>query len=216
MWRRLILGFALVYSVVLVVLAVLLRLASPGLSSQAILGVGIGSRDSEKGIAYLSGRRLHCTPIEGSETLASQCTVDLAGKPLTIRAQRNPPSDPNQLGGTCEADYNGKSWPCRIGSRHIHVHWFAYLEEPLGLSEEQLDALRRRYFFENRSEETLVVGIKVVTPLTALVTGASVVAGLWPRVENKLLVTLAGVLTTVTTFPVAFILTMLAARGLFD
>jgi hypothetical protein len=152
MVRKSVLLVFVICFVALALLAILLYRASPGPVSQEILGVGIGSHDDESGVVYLSGRRLNCDWSDGTQAFTSTCTVEISGKMLEIHARRNPATDPNQLGGTCEAFYDGQHWSCSIGSRHVHVHWFAYIREPLGLSGDQLEALRRQYFFENLPE----------------------------------------------------------------
>jgi hypothetical protein len=197
--------------VALALLAILIYRASPGPVSQEILGVGIGSYNSESGVVYLSGRRLDCDRSDGSQTFTSTCTVEISGKMLEIHARRNPATDPHQLGGTCEAFYDGRQWPCSIGSRHVHVHWFAYIREPLGLTGDQLETLRRRYFFENLPEEAFMTGMVVVPMAAMLVTILATAVWLWPRARRKisfaLLVAASGAASLAGTFALALLLT---------
>lgn len=182
------------YLATLGVLALSLHNASPGPASQEILGVGIGRHDQSGGIVYLSGRYLHCERPKDQPSGASTCRIELAGRSLEIRAQRNPPTHPNQLGGACTAVYAGKAWPCRIDSRHVHVAWFAYLDEPLGLDNDQLAALRQHYFLENLPESSFPNGIGLVSFTTAVLVFAAVGVWLWPRRRNRL----SGALVTLT------------------
>jgi hypothetical protein len=204
-----------VYFVAMILLAVLIHRASPGPVSQEILGVGIGSYDDVSGVVYLSGRRLDCDRVDGTQALSS-CAVEVAGQTLEIRARRNPKTESNQLGGRCEAFYGGKEWPCRIGSRHVGVHWFAYIDEPLGLTEDQLESLRRGYFFENLAEEAFLAGLLVIPILTMLVAMLATAVWLWPRIRRKvwlvLLVAAAGVASLLGTF----VLVVLLTRGFWD
>jgi hypothetical protein len=213
--RRLILLISAVCFIALILLAVLVYRASPGPISQEILGVGIGSYDNVSGVVYLSGRRLDCDRIDENPAFTS-CTVKVSGKTLEIHARRNPATEPNQLGGTCEAFYDGKEWQCSIGSRHVHVHWFAYIREPLGLTGDQLETLRREYFFENLAEEPFLAGLVVVPVLAMLVAILATAVWFWPRVRRKvwlvLLVSAFGVASLSGTFVLAFLLT----RGFWD
>jgi len=146
--------------------------ASPGPASQDVLGVTLGTFDSEAGLTFLSGRRLDCASTTNAP-YTSTCTIEIAGQPLIIQAYRNGDDHHNELGGGCAATYNGQSWPCEISSRHVHVHWFAHISDPLGLDDSQLAILQRRYFFENLPEEPIMAGI-FLAPL--LVTAAALLA----------------------------------------
>jgi hypothetical protein len=213
--RRVILLVSIVCFAALILLATLIYGASPGPASQEIHGVGIVSDAVQSGIVYLSGRRLDCERT-GTQTCTSICTVVISGKPLEIRARRNPASDPNQLGGTCEAFYDGKQWPCSIGSRHVDVHWFAYIGEPLGLTGDQLKALRREHFFENLPEETFLTGLFAVPIVAMLVAGLATAVWLWPRARSRLssalLVAASGLASLLGTFALGLLLT----RGFWD
>lgn len=213
--RKSILLVSAICFLAVILLAILINRASPGPISQEILGVGIGSYDNVSGIAYLSGRRLNCDRIGGTQAFTS-CTVEISGKTLEIRARRNLPTDAHQLGGTCEAFYDSQQWPCSIGSQHVDVHWFAYIDEPLGLTRDQLEALRREYFFENLPEKAFMTGIAVVPIAAMLVAILATAVWLWPRRHHKisfvLLVAAAGAASLAGTLVLALMLT----RGFWD
>jgi hypothetical protein len=215
--RKVILLLSAIYFIGLATLAILVYRASPGPSSQEILGVGIGNYHSgDAGIVYLSGRGLHCTRIEGTQSFASTCTVEIAGKTLEIHAQRNPSTHLNQLGGSCEVSYDGKQWPCRIDSRHVHVHWFAYISEPLGLNRTQLDALRREYFFENLPEQAFIAGMIVVPVLTMAVAVVATAIWLWPRARSRASFALIVAVVGIASLAGTFMLSILLTRGFWD
>jgi hypothetical protein len=216
MVKKLVLLVSTICLIALALLAFLMFRASPGPDSQEILGVGIGSHDNESGIVYLSGRRLHCDRSDGTQAFTSTCTVEISGKILEIRARRNLATDPNQLGGTCEASYDGKQWSCSIGSRHVHVHWFAYIREPLGLTGDQLEALRRQYLFENLPEQAFLTGI-VVVPIVVMLVAATVTAlWLWPRSRRKLMVALLVAMSGMASLSATFVLLLLLTRDFWD
>lgn len=151
----------------LAVLGLLVHRASPAPKTQVIRGVALGHYDSEAGFAFLSGRRLDC--VQQADTpFTDTCTMELNGRPLTIQAARNGPEHLNQLGGVCTATYAGQTWPCDFGSRHVHVHHFAYIPEPLGLETAQLQALQQQYWIENLPEEPFLVG-SLAAPFVALI-----------------------------------------------
>jgi hypothetical protein len=202
--------------VALTLLATLVYRASPGPVSQEILGVGIGSNDYGSGIVYLSGRRLDCERTDGTQAFTSSCTVKVSGSMLEIHARRNPTTDPNQLGGTCEAFYDGKQWPCTIGSRHVDVHWFAYISEPLGLTGDQLEALRRESVFENLPEEAFMTGIVVVPIVAMLMAILATTAWLWPRFRRKISFALLVAASGVASLSGTFVLALLLTRGFWD
>jgi hypothetical protein len=171
------------YALVLASLGLALHLASPGPEHQELLGVGIGRHEDAGGIVYLSGRHLRCGPATDAR-FNQRCIVEVAGQTLELLARRNPPGHPVQVGGSCAARYAGREWPCEVGSRHIHVHWFAYLDEPLGLGGDQLDLLRRQYLVENLPENAFALGALVTPLVTAMAAVVAVVA--WPRrVERR-------------------------------
>jgi hypothetical protein len=175
------------YTVVVVVLSVLLLQASPGPSDQALHGVAIGTHGGSGGVAYMSGRRLRCRALEHGSAGSSECVITVAGRPLTLRASRNAADDPNQFGGTCEASYDGRSWPCRISWRHVHTPWFAYLDEPLDLSASQIEALRQQYWVENIPEGAVIRLIPVSIVLATVVAAVSAALWLWPAQRSRLL-----------------------------
>jgi hypothetical protein len=214
--RKVILLLSAICFVALAGVAILVYRASPGPASQEILGIGIGDYHSDAGIVYLSGRRLDCTQIEGTRALPSECTVDIAGKTLEIRARRNPPTDPNQLDGTCEASYDGRQWPCSIGSRHVDVHWFAYISEPLDLDAAQLKALRRQYIVENLPEEAFTRGMIVVPLVAALVAALATAVWLSPRIRRKAAYALLVAASGVTALTLIFLLSLFLTHGFWD
>ena len=207
---------ALTALAVLLALAIFVQCATPGPRSQDILGVGIGNYYSEAGVAYLSGRRLSCAPLPAEDPFTSICTVSIAGKSLEIRARRNPPADPMQLGGACEAVYEGRQWPCRVGSRHVQVHWFAYIDDPLGLDEAQLDGLRRRYLVENLPEEAILRGVVVVPLATSLVVFLLASAWLWLRRSAGIRTLLAAAALSLGTGVAILVVAGFVTGGLWD
>ena len=156
-----------IYLVLMLGIILALRQAEPGPEDQAIFGMGIGRYQSKEGIVYLSGRRLKCAPINAGGALASTCTIQIAGKTLSITAQRS--TGLNSLMGKCEATYNGQEWPCEIGARHVHVPWFAFINEPLGLTPAQMWGLRLRYPIENLGEGVFFYGILIVPLVTSVI-----------------------------------------------
>jgi len=196
--------------------AILIHRASPGPDAQEILGVGLGDYHSDAGIVYLSGRRLDCTQVLGTQSYPTVCTVDVAGKTLEIRARRNPSTEPNQLGGTCDASYDGRQWPCGIGSRHVHVHWFAFIRDPLGLDKAQIEALRRRFFLENLPEQAFTAGMIVIPVVAATLTVLATSAWLWPRIRRHVAYGLLVATSGATTLTIAFLLALLLTRGFWD
>ena len=103
------LAVCLAYFAGLGVLAVALYRWSPGPAARATSGVRIGNNVDPGDRVYLSGRRLACTPEDRDGRMGSRCTIAIHGETLEIRARRNPPSHPNQLGGVCEARYAGEA-----------------------------------------------------------------------------------------------------------
>lgn len=186
MTRRLFFVFAGLYFVVAGVIAVALMRASPGPSEQDIHGIGIGSYDKPGGIMYISGRRLHCIPTPQPSAYTSQCSIPIEGKPLTILAAHNHATPLDDFDGSCQASYDERSWPCHFRWRHVHVPWFAYLDAPLTLSAQQLDALRRQYWIENLPEAVFLrfAGVSVVasTAMAALLS----MLWWWPTRTNRL------------------------------
>ena len=158
----------------LAVLGWLVHQASPAPEAQIIRGVALGRYDSEAGFTFLSGRRLDCTP-QADAPYTDTCTMQLNGRLLTIQAVRNGPEHPNQIGGGCMATYAGQTWSCDFGSRHVHIHHFAYIPDPLGLETAQLQALQQQYWIENLPEEPFLMG-SLAAPFVALI---AFLAGWW-------------------------------------
>lgn len=199
MFRKTILLLAALLLVALGVLALLVYQASPGPTDQAILGVALGNHETGIDYVFLSGRRLDCQPADAAP-FTDTCTIDIAGDTLTISAHRYTADAPNFQSGSCEATYRGKSWPCQWGSRHVHIHWFTYITDPLGLDAGELDALRTRYPIENLPEApffTALIGLPIL--MTALVI-VIIVAWRWPAIRPG---TAAAALIALAALPLA-------------
>ncbi|MBN2005967.1 MAG: hypothetical protein JXA21_21595 [Anaerolineae bacterium] len=215
MLRKVLTFCAALYFVTLALLALFLYQASPGPRSQEIYGVRIGYPESYRGgFVHLSGRRLRCSDLADGEPYAAVCKVDIAGKTLEIRARRNPP--PDSLDGVCEAFYDNQLWPCQIGSRHIHVGRFAFIEGSLGLDKAQLDVLRRTYFFENLPEAPFVRAIFILPVVTAALMMAVVCTWLWHGVRRKLVLIPAALVIGLASWVGSFFLTVFATNGFWD
>jgi hypothetical protein len=201
---------------ILICVAVLIYRASPGPETQEIFGVGIGDSQNDAGVVYISGRRLDCTQAEANQPFPTVCSVDILGRSLEIQAMRNPPTDPNQLAGTCAATYDGRQLPCTIGSRHVDVPWFAFIRDPLGLNQVQMEGLRHRFYFENLPQETFTAALIVVPVVAAMAVVLASGAWLWPRIRSRpsytLLVAASG---TIALFA-AFFITLGLTRGFWD
>ena len=167
------------YLGLLAIIAVMLHRASPGPESQEIWGGAIGNwKDS--GVAFFSGRRLKCA--KDATINMTVCTIEIAGKTLTIHAHRAPTPE-FSLNGVCRAFYNGQEWKCQIAPRHVGVFWFAYMESGMALDKEHISGLQRKYFFENLSENAYVNGMFVVSVLSM---GMAVfVTNFWCYAHNK-------------------------------
>lgn len=189
------------------ILALFIHRATPAPNdAQEIRGVGIGHWDSETGIAFFSGRHLDCELVDNIQPFTTSCQIEIAGKMLEIHAARS--SDVNfPLSGACEAFYGNQQWPCKIGSRHVQVHWFAYIEPALGLSNAEMNALRLRYFIENLPEDPFILGTLFVAMVTALLVTANFIAWFWTRIKNKwvLLITAVCCVAPVIFYAMLFI-----------
>ena len=190
--------------------------ASPGPTSQEVLGVGIGHWENETGIAYLSGRHLDCQQTDDIAPYTHLCRVDIAGKPLEIQARRNQPPSLMQLGGICAAFYDQQQWPCEMVSRHLHIHWFAYIDPPLGLESTQMDALRQKYFIENLSEEPFLVGILSTAVTTTLLMVINFLVWFWPTVQKKWVLLITAVPIAMITFFGTFLMGAIITNGFWD
>lgn len=212
MKRKIILSLTILSFLALGMLAMLVYQASPGPASQDILGVTLGRSDNEDtNIAFLSGRRLDCVP-EAEPPYTSTCTVTIAGNPLTIQAYRNSPTHLMPLGGGCEATYNGQIWPCQISSRHISVHWFAHISQPLGLDKAQMDALRQQYFIENLPEDPFILGIW----MSAILVTILVLIGWFSWYPRQRYAWLTAVPVGLVTFVATFYFTLFFTSGFWD
>jgi hypothetical protein len=98
----------------------------------------------------------------------------------------------------------------------VQVHWFAFLDEPLGLDNDQLDILRREYFLENLPESTFIDGMEIVSIVNTVL--ALVLAGvwLWPRVRSKFFCVLTATTCAMATGVVSVFLTMFLTSGFWD
>lgn len=207
MIRKIVLILSLLTLTALAVLVWLVYEASPGPESQVIWGLTLGDSASERGIAFLSGRRLACLP-QAEPPYTATCTVTIEGQPLTIQAFRNAPPNLMQLSGGCAATYAGQTWPCEISSRHVHIHWFAWIRDPLDLDATQMDALRQQYFFENLAEEPFLMGIYIFPILVTVFVLAGLSAGQRPFTKRKWLTAVSiAIFTLITTFCFAIWLT---------
>lgn len=211
-WRYLALAGCLAYLLLLVLLAIAVRRAAPA-QDQAITGIGLGRYGDAAGIAFLSGQRLAYAPELRNGVLGSRCTVALAGQTLEIAGWRSAKAGQTPFGGTCEARYAGREWPCRIGSRHLGVHWFAYLDEPLGLSGEQLDALRREHLFENLDEGPFFTAQRLLPPLTTLVVCVAILAVGWGPTARRPRLLAGALVAALATLPGTFLTVLYATRG---
>lgn len=216
MWRYPVLALCIGYLVALVALGLVVWRANPGPADQAITGVGIGDPRSAQGATYVSGQRLACVPIERAGVPGSRCTVAIAGEVLEIRGWRNPRSDRDQLGGQCEARYAGRDWPCHVDSRHVQVHWFAYLDGSLGLDAAQLAALRRDYPIENMDEWVFMDAMQIVPLVTALVVAGGVLAGGWSGTTRARQTAIVALGAALLTLPVTFFVVLFVTGGLWD
>jgi hypothetical protein len=183
--KRILIAVTACYLVTLGALAFALLRAAPAAPSAAVRGLAIGAYGRAPGIAFISGNRLSCTELPQPTSFDAQCEIAIAGKPLRILARNNPPSEPDQLGGACQAQYDGRSWPCQMGMRHVHINRFAYIDGTLGLSFEQFDQLRRTYPIENLPEGFFVPGIGAVAIISALLAAWWAAGWLWPRLQHK-------------------------------
>ena len=213
--RRLVLAAAAAWTLALVLLGLALRREAPGPPGQDVLGVGFGSYDGPGGIVYLSGRQLSCAPV-AAVPFTSRCTVAIAGQTLELLARRNPAGDPNQLGGACEARYAGRVWPCQIGSRHVHVHAFAYLDQPLGLTPAQLEAVRRAHPLANLPEEPFLLGVLLVAAFSAMVAAGGATAWFVSGGHGRGKALAAAALAGPVAFATSFVLALRATSGFWD
>jgi hypothetical protein len=139
--------------------------------------------------------------------------VTIADQLLTIQAFRNGDEHPNQFGGGCQAVYDGQIWPCQMSSRHVHVHWFAHISDPLGLDATQMATIRQQYFIENLPEEPFLIGMLAVPILAAL----AILAGWWAwrrPFGKRDWATAVGL--SIASFIGVFILTMSLTNGFWD
>lgn len=212
--RRIALGGLLSYALPLIGLSFVVYHSSPGPFYQEILGLSLGRHDQPGGQVYISGRQLDCAPTT-IDDFAERCTLEIAGTTLELLARRNGPESLMQLGGTCRASYGGETWPCRIGSRHIHVHWFAYLSDPLGLSVAELEALRRQYPLENSGEQPFLLSILIVPLSSAVIIAGVMILWFWSHRRRFQLIAASALAAAMTWFFMV-ILTLSVTNGFWD
>ncbi|VAW31077.1 hypothetical protein MNBD_CHLOROFLEXI01-1195 [hydrothermal vent metagenome] len=208
--------FTIGYLFILIMLAIAILRVSPGPESQEVWGVGIGSWQSESDITFLSGRWLNCTPADDSSPFATVCQIEIADKLLQIHASRNEPPSMQLLNGRCEAFYDGKEWPCSIGTPNLATNWFTYIDPPLGLSKAQLDTLRQQYYIENLPEDTFVFGVLITAVLTTLLIVANYLVRFWHKTKVKYLLFLTAVPITLVTFYGSAMIAVWITRGFWD
>lgn len=214
--KRVLLITTALYIGTLGALALALLRAAPSPPSATIRGVAIGDYGRAPGIAFISGNRFACGQLPQPAAFDTQCELAVAGKPLKILARANSPADPDQFGGACEAQYNGRSWPCRIGMRHVHVDRFAYINDTLGLSFAQFDQLRRAYPIENLPQEIFLPSIGVVALLSTLLAAAWATSWLWSRWRYKPAVLFASSAIGVAVFLANWSAALALTRGFWD
>jgi hypothetical protein len=220
MFHKLLFVTILLYVVVVSIVAVLLVRASPGPASQEILGMALGRYEvtygNVPGTVYISGRRLTCITLSSADPFRQKCSITIAGKDLEIYARRNQPPDPNDFGGACQAWYEDKQWSCEIGSRHIGVNWFAHIDPPLGLSQDQLQTIRRQYPIENLDEQPFVYGIAIVVTISTMLAALGTSAWMWSRPNNTLIVVGASLVVGSAAFILSGVLAVSVTRGFWD
>ena len=208
--------FTIGYFILLAVLAFLIYQASPSPVTEEIRGLSIGKWQEEPGRAYLSGRRLECVPTSDNPPYETRCEVEIAGKMLTVDAYRNDPESNLIFDGGCEAFYDGESWPCKIGSRHTHVHWFAFVDASMGLNDAQMDDLRRTYFFENLSETPFISGILITAIVTTILILVNFLVWVEPKVKIKWFLVFWGLVVSVITFYSTVMVAIVVTNGFWD
>lgn len=179
----------------------LLHRAAPGPADQEILGGSLGHFRQDGQQAYFSGKQLACQPADRADApYRTVCTLAIDGQPLTIWAARNGPESNQQLSGVCTAVYADETLDCQIGSRHVHVHWFALIEKPGALGDEQMADLRRQYLWENLPEDFYMGVIGAVGVITAVLAVANLFTLLWNRSRSRLVFILLGAVPTAFVF----------------
>ncbi len=214
--HKYLLVITIAYFAGLAILAAFIYPATPGPETQAILGVGIGNWEGESGIGFLSGRRLDCQPLDNESTFSTTCQVEIAGKTLEIQTSRNQPPNMMQLNGRCAAFYDGQEWPCRIGSRHAHVHWFAFIDPPLGLSNAQMDNLRQQYLLENSPEGPFFFGMLITAAVATVLVVVNFIVWLKPKVERSWLLLIPAVPIGLITFYGMLFIGLFVTGGFWD
>lgn len=155
------------YLLLLFGLALALQYASRA-EQQVITVLQIGETSRDLTTVRISGKRLDCMPSDKA-IYTERCTIPIAEQNLILYAKRNPPDDPIQVGGSCEAWYANQQWPCIMGLFYMNQR-AALLTGGLGLSDEHIRQLRWKYPVENIGEDRIFIGLIFVLPiLTALI-----------------------------------------------
>jgi hypothetical protein len=112
----------------------------------------------------------------------SICTIDVAGKPLTLYVE--PP--PEVVIGnafefkSCEVTYAGDTLRCSQSFWTLTGGSFVHIPE-LALSPNQMDTLRLTYFLTNLPEQSLIGGAIVISVLSMVLAIVLVGTRWWPR-----------------------------------
>ncbi|MCP5097651.1 MAG: hypothetical protein GY943_19050 [Chloroflexi bacterium] len=183
-----------IFILIVAIISIMLHQSSPGPDGQEILGVSIGAYEGESGIAHISGRALDCQPTDADNEFNSACQIEIHGKQLTIFASRNGTDHSMQLGGTCTAVYDSSPLNCHIGSRHVHMHWFAFINQPENFSATDMDILRMQYFFENLSEIFYVRFVFIVATMIAILVMWNGWVWIRPYLQKKKVFAVAAIL----------------------
>ncbi len=170
-----------IYFLCFAALAVALRSAAPGPAAQVIQGVRLSSWDGAAGTAYFSGKRLDCVRENTGSPYEETCRIEIAGDELVLAARARQAGEIMAARGVCRATYRGREWPCSLQTHHNYpAATVAYVASGLGLDQDELAVIRRRFPIENLPETAFVYGALALWPLTAAALIAAL-AVLWPR-----------------------------------
>lgn len=216
--KKVIWTLTLLFGVLIFVLWLVLNYSAPGPVEQEILGVSIGHWEFGNERAYISGKRLTCQPVDDADiAFNSVCTLEVQGETLTIWASRNSPESNMMFGGRCVASYGDEQLTCDIGSRHVHIPWFAFVEQPAALDGADMAQIRQHYVLENLPETFFVMVIRGIGMITAVLAIANLFVLLWHKIQSKLVLFVFGGLPVGVVF---FYVGMLGAfwltSGFFD
>lgn len=178
MLRKTVLGAVVLYMIAVGLFAVLLLRSRP--AAGGIPEIGIGARDADGGVVYISGRRLECDSLSGDARVAVRCGLAIDGDPLTIEAGPDTMLA-SIMARDCEATFRGQSYSCRPELRRGTVRTIVHIQEPLGLEPAELEALRGRYWVENGR----FPDVPFIALVTALVATVGVVAWKPLRTDSR-------------------------------